>query len=320
MKTLIRKTMEIAREKWLASISLFLTATIVILVGMQSIGSSETRIDQTAAVAMPHALFRDVSLEAKAALVYDMHERAVLFEKNAETQLPLASLTKVPLMLVVSEVLQPFDTVTISRDAVEKGEGGGLGTGDSWRVRDLVDFTLIRSSNAGAEALAEAAEPLLRAKYPDAPDTNTAVWRMNKLAQELGLAKTYFANPSGLDIGTTQPGAMGSARDVATLFAHAVAVDQDLFSGTSDPNADLGPLNGSPSATINTNDALPDIPGLVLGKTGYTDLAGGNVVVVFEVGPGHPVVVVVLGSSYDGRFKDMRSLVDRATKAIAQSL
>jgi D-alanyl-D-alanine carboxypeptidase len=51
------------------------------------------------------------------------------------------------------------------------------------------------------------------------------------------------------------------------------------------------------------------MPGLLLSKTGYTDLAGGNLVIVFDVGIGHPVAIVVLGSTRDARFTDVEKLM-----------
>jgi D-alanyl-D-alanine carboxypeptidase len=60
----------------------------------------------------------------------------------------------------------------------------------------------------------------------------------------------------------------------------------------------------------NTNKQVYSFPGLLGSKTGYTDYAGGNLAVVFDAGLNHPIAVVVLGSSLDGRFTDVRKLVD----------
>jgi D-alanyl-D-alanine carboxypeptidase len=60
----------------------------------------------------------------------------------------------------------------------------------------------------------------------------------------------------------------------------------------------------------NTNEALEHLPGLIASKTGYTDLAGGNLAIVFDKGIGHHFVAVVLGSSRQGRFSDMRALME----------
>jgi len=58
----------------------------------------------------------------------------------------------------------------------------------------------------------------------------------------------------------------------------------------------------------NTNDSAESIPGLIGSKTGFTDLAGGNLVVAFEIEPGHVIVISVLGSDKEGRFQDVNKL------------
>jgi D-alanyl-D-alanine carboxypeptidase len=259
--------------------------------------------------------FDGIEVGARSVFVYDATAKKELFAKNASLQVPLASLTKVMLMLAVSEALPLDGTVAISESAVLKG-GGGLTWGEVWRVRDLIDYTLITSSNTGAEALAEAADGPLRTKYPDAPKGGATVWRMNALAQELGLSATYFVNPSGLDESVTQAGALGSARDIGTLFSRALE-HPELFVGTTRTNAALAPLNFPERIATNTNNALADIPGILMGKTGTTDLAGGNLAVVFEAGNGHPVIVVVLGATPEGRYDDIKKLVETAEKAVS---
>ncbi len=248
---------------------------------------------------------------ARAAYVQDLTTGAVLYEKNADTQLPLASITKVPLALVAAEFLSPNDVVVVSMDAVLRGEGG-LGEGERWRADDLIDYTLVVSSNVGAEALAEAVDEPIRRVFPQAPLGSAAVWRMNVLAEELGLSQTYFVNPSGLDETLTQPGAMGSAKDIARILRYAAFEMPDVFEATRNPSEIGHPLNTDTKEVENTNDALPDIPGLVLGKTGFTDLAGGNLAIIYEAGPSRPVVAVLLGSTKEGRFEDMRALIRAA--------
>ncbi|HWO07230.1 MAG TPA: serine hydrolase [Candidatus Paceibacterota bacterium] len=268
-----------------------------------------------AAEAVDASPFDDIEIAARAAYVYDAADGKELYAKNASQQLPLASITKVMLVLAVSEVLPLDGTVSISQAATIKG-GGGLTWGEVWRVRDLIDYTLITSSNTGAEALAEAADAPLRAKYAAAPSGGAAVWRMNALAQEFELESTYFINVSGLDESATQAGALGSARDTALLFARAVE-RPELFAGTTRTNAALMPLNFPGRIAENTNNALSDIPGLLMGKTGTTDLAGENLAVVFEAENGHPIVVVVLGSpAPNGRYDDMKKLVEAAKGAV----
>lgn len=289
---------------------------VVVLFTLYNASERQTRAHANVAAAAAHEVPFGFAGSAKSVYVYDVSAKRVLYEHSADAQLPLASITKVPLVLSVAEVLEPYDQVIVSREAVMRGEGGGLGTGDTWRVRDLIDFTLAASSNAGAEVLAEAADGKLRQKYPQIPrGVSAAVWRMNDLARELGLTSTYFLNPSGLDVSANQAASMSTAKEVATLMVYAAEHAPELFSGTTQWSQTLGPLNGSEKPLHNTNDALPDIPGLIIGKTGFTDLAGGNLAVIFEIEPEHRIVAVIMGSTYDGRFEDMRTIVEAVRKS-----
>ena len=66
--------------------------------------------------------------------------------------------------------------------------------------------------------------------------------------------------------------------------------------------------------TINTNPNSITIPGFIASKTGFTDLAGGNLVMAFDAGVGNPIVIVVLGSSHAGRFTDASALIHATLK------
>lgn len=303
----------------LAFIVISIIGSVGVLVALvPSVAAVEPQTQLAAAEAQREAVFEHVEIQAESAYVYDVRRDSELFSMNASAQLPLASLTKVMLALVVSEVLQPDSLVTISREAVERG-GGGLTWGEEWKAHDLIDYTLITSSNTGAEALAEAANPLIANKYSHNPDVMNTLARMNALARDLGLHETYFLNVSGLDESATQAGALGSARDIAGLFAYALRTNPDLFSGTTHTDVLLGPANFPERSAHNTNNVLADIEGLLMGKTGTTDLAGGNLAVAFLAAENRPVVVVVLGSTPEGRFEDVKTLVAAARKAISQN-
>ena len=274
-------------------------------------------INQSAAVIIAQDSFEGINLEAKSAVVEDLLTNKILFSKNPDIQLPLASLTKVALVLAISEALTPNAIVTIPYDTAPKGSAERLARGEKWRVKDIVDFTLVASSNSGADILAHIADKPIRERFPNAPEGEAALWRMNRIAHELGLERTYFLNVNGLDLSSTLSGAYGSARDTAKLFSYAAAANQTAFTGTSESGLILMSPNGrGKTSAFNTNEALGELPGLIMGKTGITDLAGGNLGIVFEVSPNHPVVAVVLGSTRDGRFEDMKKLVARTQETI----
>jgi D-alanyl-D-alanine carboxypeptidase len=62
---------------------------------------------------------------------------------------------------------------------------------------------------------------------------------------------------------------------------------------------------------------LNKIPSLIASKTGFTDLAGGNLAVIFDAGFEYPIIVVVLGSSQTGRFTDVEKLVNLSLRKIS---
>jgi D-alanyl-D-alanine carboxypeptidase len=119
----------------------------------------------------------------------------------------------------------------------------------------------------------------------------------------------HFANPTGLDTSSTTAGAYGSARDMALLVSDFLRQYPVLFSATVNETT---PMKA-------TAEPILDIPGLIGAKTGYTDLAGGNLVAAFDIEVGHPIVVVVLGSSREGRFTDVRNLIDAARAVLAKN-
>lgn len=256
--------------------------------------------------------FDDVSLAAKSAIVTDTATGRVLYEKDADLQWPLASLTKVPLVLAVAEVLKPHDVIVIPYDTKPLGSPQRMAYGTRWHAQDVIDLTLAASSNEGADILAAAADAALLERYPQAPQGGAAVWRMNALTRSINLPHTYFLNPTGLDESSTQSGAYGTARDMATLFAYAATNMPERFNATARPSVSITSIEGDVATAINTDEALDAIPGLILGKTGYTDLAGGNLGVVFRTTNGHTMTAIVLGSTQQGRFSDMRALVQAA--------
>jgi D-alanyl-D-alanine carboxypeptidase (penicillin-binding protein 5/6) len=164
------------------------------------------------------------------------------------------------------------------------------------------------SSNDGAFALASAAGNVLK---PNS-GAHSFVEAMNIRAEEIGLHETYFRNPTGLDISETEAGAYGSARDMAFLMEYIVKNEPDILTFTREDVARVYSKTGGFHDAENTNDYIDEIPGLIGSKTGYTDLAGGNLVVAFDAGLNRPIVVVVLGSSQEDRFTDVMELVNAA--------
>ncbi len=270
-------------------------------------------VEETAATRHANA-FAETSLQARSAFVWDVSAQRILFNKNADDVRPLASITKLMTALVTYELLDPEDRVSITKNALKVEGDSGLSEGERFTVEDLVDLTLISSSNDGATALgARAGQAIDATEDPNA----LFVHAMNVKAKELGMSKTHFANTTGLDVSETEAGAYGSARDVAMLMEYVVTHITDAVALTTLDLTTVHNVNGDSHTTKNTNTYTEDMEGLIASKTGYTTLSGGNLVVAVNVGLNHPIVVVVLGSTQEGRFKDTLDLVERARTHIA---
>ncbi|TSC62400.1 MAG: D-alanyl-D-alanine carboxypeptidase (penicillin-binding protein 5/6) [Parcubacteria group bacterium Gr01-1014_48] len=271
----------------------------------------ETKMEEPAGITTTHEpkavtnTFENMELEARAAYVWDINTRQAFFKKNPDAKLPLASLAKIMTAVTISDQVPRGTVVTVDKRALGNEGDTGLLSGEQWRLRDLLEFTLLVSSNDGAAALAS----ITNSDALTASSTQPFVETMNKKAQEIGLTQSYFSNPSGLDTSEHESGAYGSVRDMARLFEYALRNIPEALEATTYKDLKITSLSGFTHDAKNTNVLIDRIPGLIASKTGFTNLAGGNLVIAFEAGPGKPVIIAVLGSTFDGRFSDVEKLV-----------
>jgi len=252
--------------------------------------------------------FKDIVVEAKSVYVYDVAARKVLYEKNADSVVPLASITKIMTALVAEERLSG-EKIVIKQDAFGEYGENKLLLGDSWSFKNLIGYMLTVSSNDGARAVASAFQSIYQVEADGLPSASFEEL-MNSRAKELGLNSMRFNNPTGLDLEEQGiAGGYGNAKDVAKLFEYTLKNHSDLLVDTTKQvkyfYSDTGTLRGE-----NTNTITNKIPNPLASKTGYTTLAGGNLAVVFDKGLGEPVIIVALGSSFDGRFSDVQRLAE----------
>jgi D-alanyl-D-alanine carboxypeptidase len=255
-------------------------------------------------IEMPRIDYKSVldSIEAKSFYVYDILENKPIFSKDEHLKLPLASITKLMSGLVVMDVMPDTTIVTISKEDIDTEGDSGLILGEKWKLKDLLDFTLITSSNDGIHAIASALN------YHETVNNTDIIQMMNKKADSLGLKDTIFVNETGLDINNDMSGAYSSSYDVALLLKNIIKENPALISDTNKSAEDFISESNIRHTAINTNISLDKISGILASKTGFTDLAGGNLAIIFDAGIMHPIAVVVLGSSTDGRFTDVVKL------------
>jgi D-alanyl-D-alanine carboxypeptidase len=266
-------------------------------------------------VAMP-------KIEGRAAFVWDIKEHRVIFAKHEHEKLPLASVTKMMVALVASELLPPDTKITIHPEDLSEEGDAGLAVDETWTFKKLLDFTLVASSNDGAGKIAAVAGAriLNEEATPDLQAKKAFINRMNRRAHALGLDDTSFRNATGLDLDSVTGGAYGSARDMGMLFAYIWKKHPELFGDTSQHFTKVVSESNIVHNIKNTNPGVESYTGIIGSKTGYTELAGGNLVVIQDIGLDHPVVIAVLGSTREGRFNDVSVLSEAATRSVAEHL
>ncbi|MFH1392859.1 MAG: serine hydrolase [Patescibacteria group bacterium] len=239
-----------------------------------------------------------LELQAQAALAIKTDGSRVYYNKNIEIQRSIASLTKLMTVIVVMENYQPTadqpgagdldEIVTIPIEAVKReGSRGDLRAGEKITVRSLLDIMLIESSNDAAFALAQ--------------QKNNFVSLMNKKAEELGLSGTHFTNPDGLD----SPNNHSSALDIAKIFGYLINKHPEVFEILKTKNMVVYSADGKIEHRLeNTNELLGKTDEIIAGKTGFTDEAGGSLILLIK----NDIITVVLGSP--NRFEESEKLIN----------
>jgi len=301
---------EMETEKKPTKKSLFQAAamvTIVVIAGFFIVkdrdASNVATEEETTPVLTVNDFFEPLEIEAEAYAVFNVLSGELVYSKSEELQLPLASLSKVMTAYVASEYLNNDSVVVINpQDLLIEGDSGLLAN-EKWNFDDIRDFTLVISSNDGSKSLASAVEALNKTEEV------SFIQLMNRKAEDLGLKQTYFLNTSGLDIQEeTQSGSYGSAKDMAVLFGHVLLEKPEIFEATTEEEFAIQSLDSIEHIAVNTNQTVRSITGLIGSKTGFTDLAGGNLVIAYDAGLMQPYVIAVLGSSKEGRFTDVAKL------------
>ncbi len=223
-----------------------------------------------------------LSLASNVAFVMDQNSSEVLFEKNANVALPIASITKLMTGLVVVEAnLDMNQVLTVSEADVDrhKFSSSRLPVGARMTRGNLLHIALMSSENRAASALGR--------NYPGGIDA--FITAMNAKARELGMHDTRYVDPSGLSSQN-----VSSARDLAKLVAYAHQKPL-LRQYSTDPNW-VVEASGRPMRYNNTNYLvrLPDW-NIGLQKTGFINEAGRCLVMQAMI-QGRNVIMVFLDS------------------------
>jgi len=258
----------------------------------------------------------DLTLRADAAYVWDVAGQRALYKKNEGDTLPLASITKLMTALLAHELITDQTRVDVPLAAIQQSGNSGLVAGEELTVEELSQLALISSSNDAAYALGANVGALLGDRDP----AQQFIEGMNIRANELQLPTLSFKNTTGLDMSVVEAGAMGSARDVSFLMEYILVNYPQILAPTTQSATRVYNTAGAYHDVDNTNAIATQIPNLLGSKTGYTDLAGGNLTVAFDLGLNRPIIITVLGSTRDARFSDVLELVAAVQESVTEPL
>lgn len=240
----------------------------------------------------------EFDVPCKAAFLTEEKTGRILYGKNADEKLPMASITKVMTMLLVIEALEEGkitinDTVPVSAHAFSMGGSQiWLEPGEIFTVDEMMKAVAVSSANDAAVALAE---------YVGGSE-EAFCDMMNRRAGELGMTNTHFVNACGLDA----EGHYSTARDIAVmakeLMKHNMIYDYTTIW--------MDYLRGGRTQLVNTNKLLRSYNGITGLKTGTTSRAGVCICATARRENMSLIAVVLGADSSRERFSAARKLLD----------
>ena len=237
--------------------------------------------------------------------------KKIVFEKNPQRILPIASLTKIMTAYVALKNYQLDDTIVITPKIVATEEPTGyFRIGETFTVEELLHSMLIESSNDAAVAISEI---MGEEKF---------VAEMNREAERMGLKHSYYIDPVGLDPDyENEPYNYSTAQDIAQLVSEILEESRDnpqiakLFEITREKSYKINMSNGAfHHEAYTTNKILKEFPDMIGGKTGQTPNAKECFMVILPQPKNKGYLVnVILGSN--NRFSEMKKIINWLNKA-----
>lgn len=235
--------------------------------------------------------FDPVGLRSSVALVVDQNNWTTLYEKNASTPLPIASITKLMTAMVVLDARQDLNEyITITDEDAAHYRSSRLTAGTSLPRRDVMMLSLMSSENRAAYALGRT--------YPGG--ISAFVQAMNAKAMMLGMSSATFVDPSGLSSSNR-----ASAMDLAKMVNAATQYKTIRELSTND-SAYVYTANGRYNKYVNSNRLISRNMGWDIGlqKTGTLSAAGKCLVLQTRINGTPKIMVFLDSSSADSRVAD----------------
>lgn len=232
---------------------------------------------------------------ARSVIMINAQNGQVLYEKNADEMRPAASTQKLLTGLIIAEHGFLDRPVTVAReDTYAEPVKLNIKPGDTYQRIDLLRALLVKSPNDVARCLAR--------DHAGSIEAFAAI--MNEKARSLGATRSRFVNPNGLPV----PGQYSTARDLS-LIARAAYANPTIRDIVCRRNLLFRYANGRTRELENTNKVLKQLSWCNGMKTGYTEAAG-HCLISSGQGRGKDIIVVVLGDSKAGVWRDSSALLN----------
>ena len=196
------------------------------------------------------------AINSRSCIVFDRNSQMILYGKNEQKQVKMASTTKIMTAIIVIENANLEETIEVSKKAANTGGSRlGLKTGDKIKISDLLYGLMLVSGNDAAVALAEHV----------GGNIEGFANLMNEKAKELNLKNTHYESPHGLD----SDGHYTTAYELAKLTDYALK--NRIFSKIVGTKNYAITINGYSKSLSNTNELLGNLDGVYGVKTGFTN-------------------------------------------------
>lgn len=255
-------------------------------------------------ISISHQMPPEPNVNAQSFLVQLIGDETPLLQRRASKEMHPASLTKILTSLVAIENLDSQTPLVFSTFAKAAGEKESLvPAGETFALNDVIRFAVIESANDAAVALAEA---IGRKRGAFSFDDAMALFKetANQKVKTIGMSRTHFENPTGLD----NDNHYTTAQDLFRLVSYVWENYPEIWDFSRSSEANLQSLSGHVYHIAATNQLISEFPALRGGKTGLTDQAKGTLILLYPVKPDRTAVIIILGS--DDRFNDGRLLIN----------
>ncbi len=252
-------------------------------------------------------------IEAKAiySFYYENGEKEILFSRNRNEQLPIASITKLITAMIVYDRYELSELVGLSESRlINDSNLRDLRIFSNTTYYDLLYPLLLESNNSSAYVAAIASNDI---------DFDKFIEIMNKKAEKMGMRRTIYHNPSGLD--SLRGVNKSTAKDIGILIKEILDIplfweimQEDsyrIYSAQSTLYYNVETTNQFLDGRHFNQSDIPDWHDKIIGgKTGFTTRAGGCLVMVLKVGDGYLVNIILGAEGHNERFEEMEKLID----------